>query len=122
MSCKELGFGALGRRPEPSSAHLENVVLQDLLAWREVRDPRPEVLYWRTTSGAEVDFVVEAGGRLLPIEVKATRHPRVADAVHLRTFREEYGDDSLAGAAVARRGRGGVAGAGVLAAPWWAVV
>jgi hypothetical protein len=49
------------------------------------------VLYWRTATGEEVDFVIEAGSMLLPIEVKATARPRVVDAKHLRTFREEYG-------------------------------
>jgi uncharacterized protein len=108
--------------PDPSGAHLENLVLQDLLAWREVRDPRPEVLYWRTTSGAEVDLVVESAGRLLPIEVKATRRPRVADAVHLRTFREEYGEASLTGLLLHDGETVEWLGAGILAAPWWAVV
>jgi predicted AAA+ superfamily ATPase len=112
----------LGDDPEPAGAHLENLVLLDLLAWRDGREQRAEVLYWRTTSGAEVDFVIEAGGRLLPIEVKATRRPRPADAVHLRTFREEYGEASLPGLLL----HGGDSiewmGKGILAAPWWAVV
>jgi len=34
-----------------------------------------EVAYWRTASGEEVDFVIEADNALLPIEVKATRRP-----------------------------------------------
>src|SRR5438093_248125 len=76
---------------EPAGAHLENLVLNDLLAWRDVRLNRPEVLYWRTATGEEVDFVIEAGRTLLPIEVKATARPRVDDAKHLRVFREEYG-------------------------------
>ncbi len=35
----------LAELDEPSGAHLENVVLGDLLAWRDARSPRPEVLY-----------------------------------------------------------------------------
>src|SRR6202171_2871571 len=76
---------------EPAGYHLENLVLNDLLAWRDARLDRPDVLYWRTATGEEVDFVIEAGSMLLPIEVKATARPRVGDAKHLRTFREEYG-------------------------------
>jgi uncharacterized protein len=56
----------------PAGAHLENLVLHDLLAWRDARADRVELGYWRTTIGEEVDFVIEAGGTLLPIEVKAT--------------------------------------------------
>jgi len=36
---------------EPSGCHLENLVLNDLLAWRDARLDRPEVLYWRTARG-----------------------------------------------------------------------
>ena len=35
-----------------TGAHLETLVLMDRLAWRDGRIPAPEVLYWRTTTGA----------------------------------------------------------------------
>lgn len=82
---------------EPGGVHLENLVLHDLLAWRDASLDRVEVFYWRTTVGEEVDFVIEAGGRLLPVEIKATGHPRLGDAAHLRTFRAEYGNKARAG-------------------------
>ncbi|MXX10417.1 MAG: ATP-binding protein [Nitrospira sp. SB0677_bin_15] len=82
---------------EPGGAHLENLVLHDLLAWRDASLDRVEVFYWRTTIGEEVDFVIEAGGRLLPVEIKATGHPRLGDAAHVRVFRAEYGNKARAG-------------------------
>ncbi|HWO89941.1 MAG TPA: ATP-binding protein, partial [Gemmatimonadales bacterium] len=82
---------------EVSGAHLENLVLADLVAWRELATPRPEVLYWRTVNQEEVDFVIEAGRKLLPIEVKATARPSHRDARHLITFRSEYGKAVLGG-------------------------
>lgn len=69
---------------------LEAQVLLDLQVWQDGRTPRPELLYWRTASGEEVDFVIEAAGRLVPVEVKATHRPVLADARHLRSFLEEY--------------------------------
>ena len=39
----------------PAGAHLENIVLQDLLAWRDARVARAQISYWRTTYGEEVD-------------------------------------------------------------------
>ena len=93
----------LAQVAEPGGAHLENLVLNDLLAWRDARDDRAEVLYWRTAAGEEVDFVIEAGDWLLPIEVKATERPRLRDAANLRTFRAEYGDRARGGSAAARR-------------------
>ena len=107
---------------EPSGAHLENLVLHDLLAWRDARLERAEILYWRTTIGEEVDFVIEAAGRLLPIEVKATGHPRLADTAHLRTFRAEYGDRARAGLLLHTGSTLEWLTPGVLAAPWWRVL
>ena len=72
-------------------ALLETLVLNDLLAWREGVMPKPEVLYWRLASGAEVDFVIERAGKVVPVEVKATGRPRTSDIKHLRLFLDEYG-------------------------------
>lgn len=69
---------------------LENLVLGDLLAWRETQTPAPEILYWRTTSGTEVDFVIEHRGMLVAVEVKATAQPRLDHARGLIAFSEEY--------------------------------
>jgi predicted AAA+ superfamily ATPase len=107
---------------DPDGQHLENLVLHDLLAWRDARLDRAEVFYWRTSVGEEVDFVVETAGKLLPIEVKATSRPRLADAVHLRTFREEYGKKSRAGLLLHAGRTLEWLTPDVLAAPWWKVL
>jgi len=52
---------------------------------RDARVARAELGHWRTTIGEEVDFVIEAGGKLLPIDVKASASPRLADCAHLRS-------------------------------------
>ncbi len=105
--------------PEPSGPHLENLVLCDLLAWRDGRMDQADVFYWRTTTGEEVDFVIEVGQKLLPIEVKATSKPRLSDTKHLRTFREEYGDRVLPGILLHTGTTLDWITADVLACPWW---
>ena len=112
----------LAGSPEPAGAHLENLILNDLLAWRDAAIRHAELCYWRTTTGAEVDFVIETPDRLLPIEVKATRTPRVRDARHLLTFRGEYGSKSHAGLLLHTGDRTEWIAPGVLAAPWWRVI
>jgi uncharacterized protein len=115
-----LGLHLAGGRP--SGAHLENLVLGDLVAWRDISSPRPEILHWRTHTGKEVDFVVESGPLLLPIEVKATTRPSWRDARHLRTFLDEYGD-AVHGALLLHGGNETVwLSERVLAAPWWRVL
>ena len=112
----------LAESEEPDGAHLENLVLHDLLAWRDARVERAELGYWRTSIGEEVDFVIETGGKLLPIEVKSTTRPRLSDATHLRTFRTEYGKKARAGLLLHTGDTLEWLAPDVLAAPWWKVL
>jgi len=107
---------------EPDGPHLENLVLSDLLAWRDTRLESSELFYWRSTIGEEVDFVIETGGRLLPIEVKASARPRLGDARHLLTFRAEYGRKARAGLLLHTGKTLQWIAPDVLAAPWWYVL
>lgn len=107
---------------EPGGAHLENLVLHDLLAWRDARLDRVELGYWRTATGEEVDLVIEAGNRLLPIEVKAGARPRLPDVAHLRSFRAEYGKQSRRGLLLHAGTTLAWLTPDVLAAPWWKVM
>ena len=114
----------LGGAKAAGGAHLENLVLSDLLAWRDSQPRHPDVLFWRTSTDLEVDFVIEAGERLLAVEVKASSNPGYRATRGLRAFREEY----------SRRGQfaGGLllhCGAEtrwlsdrILAVPWWKVI
>ena len=105
-----------------SGEHLENLVLADLLVWRDGQAPAPDVLFWRTTTDREVDLVVEAGDRLTAIEVKAAATPGLADTRGLRLFRQEY-PEQFAGGLLLHGGRDMQWMAeGVLAVPWWRVV
>lgn len=112
----------LSQETDPRGAHLENLILHDLLAWRDARLDLAEVYYWRTTVGDEVDLVIEAGDRLLPVEVKATTRPRRRDVATLRTFRAEYGDQSRPGLLLHAGELVDWIAPDVLAAPWWRVI
>jgi predicted AAA+ superfamily ATPase len=71
---------------------LENFILCQLLAWRETETPRPEISYWRTAGGEEVDLVIEWRGKLLPIEVKPGARIDRDAARALESFVREYSD------------------------------
>lgn len=107
---------------DATGAHLENLVLSDLVAWRELVTPRPEVHHWRTYGQEEVDFVIEAGNRLLPVEVKATTRPTHRDIRHLQTFRSEYADDVVGGLLLHAGDETVWLADGILATPWWRVL
>jgi hypothetical protein len=109
----------LSSEEDPGGALFENLVLVDLLAWRDARLERTELSYWRTASGEEVDFVVETGGKLLPIEVKAGPRPRLGDAAHIRSFRAEYGKKARTGLLLHTGSTLEWLAPDVLAVPWW---
>ncbi len=110
----------LASLPEPTGAHLENMVLADLLVWRELYAPRPEVMHWRTNV-REVDFVVERQNKVLGIEVKATTRPVAADWKHLLAFLDEYGDAALGGLLLHCGDDTFTISDRAVAAPWWRV-
>lgn len=112
----------LTRESEPRGAHLENLIWQDLLAWRDAIAPRANLSYWRTAGGREVDFIVERDGRVLAVEVKASTTVSHKDTTHLTAFMEEYGA-RVQGALLLHAGPQTVQLSDrILAAPWWKVI
>jgi uncharacterized protein len=111
----------LAGETEPRGAHLENLVLGDLLAWTAGAQPRPQLAHWRTSTGAEVDFVIESPGSLLPIEVKAAERIRADDARHLKTFLGDY-REATGGLLLYTGDRVITLDRGIVAAPWYRVL
>jgi predicted AAA+ superfamily ATPase len=62
------GFGEYEKRPD-KGALLENYVFTELA--KNTHPLLDSIRFWRTKSGAEIDFVVEQGGRLIGVEAKA---------------------------------------------------
>ncbi len=71
---------------EPTGHLFENYVLTELL--KMGLEPR----YWRTKSKAEVDFVVERGRDVVPIEVKLQVGRKIGSG--LRAFIDRYSPDT----------------------------
>jgi hypothetical protein len=121
-----------GNLPKPADAYSSRIPVP----WIPLKTPRrfldqyrdgavidrPELFYWRTATGEEVDFVVARGTELIGVEVQVTARPRAADWVHLRTFRDEYGD--IVRGCLFPNGGDKVEwlGPGILSAPWWRVI
>ena len=55
----------------PKRGHsFEGLVIEELCAMADDQLVRPEVFFWRTQAGAEVDLLIRNGRQLLPIEIK----------------------------------------------------
>jgi predicted AAA+ superfamily ATPase len=69
---------------------VEGLVAQHLRAWIEYGHPDLSLYYWRTKSGAEVDFVVYGKGGFWALEVKNGRKIAASDLRGLGAFHEDY--------------------------------
>ncbi|MDP3045325.1 MAG: DUF4143 domain-containing protein, partial [Bacillota bacterium] len=76
---------------------METAVLSEIVKTLTHRGMDPQVYFWRTSAGTEVDIVVEAAGRLVPIEVKLSATPRPAMASSIKTFQEDFGNKAMPG-------------------------
>ena len=76
---------------------LETAVLSEIVKSLAHRAMTPQVFFWRTLAGTEVDIVVDVGGKLVPIEVKLSATPRPAMARAIRTLQSDLGDEVAAG-------------------------
>ena len=78
-------------------AIMETAVVGEIVKTLTHRGMDPQIFFWRTTAGAEVDIVVETQGRLVPIEVKLSATPRPAMAGPIRRFHKDFGERTMAG-------------------------
>jgi predicted AAA+ superfamily ATPase len=77
--------------------------------------------YFRTTDGAEVDFILEQDGKIIPIEVKWTENPSLKDARHLKAFIAEHPSRCDQGYIVSRCPYVLALDDRITAIPWWMV-
>ncbi|MBN1960626.1 MAG: ATP-binding protein [Deltaproteobacteria bacterium] len=82
--------GPLDSEAEILGPAAETLVLQELRAHNSNAQLGYDLYYWRSTTGAEVDFVLYGERGLVAIEVKAGAHLRAEDHRGLAAFRDDY--------------------------------
>lgn len=86
------------RDPEHASAGpmggaiFETAVLSEIFKTLIHRGEDPSIYFWRTSTGVEVDFLVEQEGKIIPIEVKLSATPRPEMASGIKSLRNDLGD------------------------------
>src|SRR3989344_654919 len=88
-----LGLFGLPEIPVSLSGHLfENVVFNMLRL--QFEDTPTQIHFWRTRDLAEVDFVLETGLEVVPVEVKHTRMQKPEATRSFRNFLAKYKPDN----------------------------
>lgn len=75
----------------------ETAVLGQLYRLLVHRGELAQLYFWRTANGHEVDFVIEAGSALIPIEAKLTASPTARDAASIERFQQLFGSRASKG-------------------------
>lgn len=78
----------------------EAAVLGQLYRLLVHRGELPRIYFWRTAGGEEVDFVVEQGTELIPVEAKRTATPGRRDAEGIERFQALFGERTPRGLVV----------------------
>jgi hypothetical protein len=71
-------------------ALFENAVFAEFYRAFVHRGQMPRLFFWRTAAGHEVDFILDFGARLIPVEVKLTATPTPSMTANLAAFRELF--------------------------------
>ena len=87
--------GPLDRPEEIAGPALEGLVAQHLRAWLAYSGADGRLYYWRTRTGAEVDFVLYGGLGIWGIDVMNADRIRPADLRGLGAFGDEYPEARL---------------------------
>lgn len=107
---------SLGASREKGFA-FEALVVEHLAAAARLLVPRARLHYWRTTTGHEVDVVVEHGRRLVVFEIKSAETARYADADVLSAFMRDH-PETVAGVVVHAGADVRRLGERIVAVPW----
>jgi predicted AAA+ superfamily ATPase len=83
------------------------------------RGLQPQLYYWRSRDGLEVDLLVEHEGTLHPFEMKATATPVPAHAASLQKWMGLPGNTAREGVVLADVAEPVSLAPGLRAVPWW---
>jgi len=79
----------LGEMSTDSGAAYESWVFSELIKWKQLQRVEPELFFYRTSGGLEIDFLLVGDGFILPIEAKASEKVTYADGRNLELFMAE---------------------------------
>ncbi len=75
-----------------SGAIIETAVVNEIYKRIHHRARVPQLYFWRTSHGTEVDIIIDNGHRLIPIEVKQSATPRPKMASSIQSIMKDFPD------------------------------
>jgi predicted AAA+ superfamily ATPase len=97
-----LNRAIVGELSVSQGASYESWVCAELLKWKQVQPVAPDLYFYRTAAGLEVDFLLVGEQGILPIETKSSERVTSADGRSVETFLAEHPKTAKVGLVVYR--------------------
>lgn len=97
-----LNKAILGEMSISSGAMYENWVFAELIKWKQLQPAEPDLYFYRTSGGMEIDFLIAGAGKILPVEVKSSDKVDYADGKNIASFMSEHTRQSPVGLIIYR--------------------
>ena len=85
-----LNRAILGDMTNDRGAAYESWFLAELLKWKQLQPVEPELYYYRTAAGMEVDFLLAGERGIIPIECKSSQRVTATDGRSVERFLSEH--------------------------------
>jgi predicted AAA+ superfamily ATPase len=92
-----LNRAILGEVAIGAAQSYESWVFSELLKWKQLQPLEPDLYFYRTSGGMEIDFLIAAGDRILPIVARPQERVFAADGRRLEAFLKSHGESSPVG-------------------------
>jgi len=80
----------LGELSVSRGAAYESWICAELLKWKQLQPVQPDLYFYRTNAGMEVDFLLAGERGILPIEVKSSERVTSSDGRSVERFLTEH--------------------------------
>jgi len=79
----------LGEMTIEHGASYESWVFSEILKWKQLQPIEPDLYFYRTSAGMEVDFLIAGEETILPVEVKSSEKVAYVDGRAIESFMQE---------------------------------
>ena len=69
---------------------VENKIAIELKSYLSLYEPSAKLFFWRSSGGAEIDFLIERGDQLIPVEVKWRSSVSLKDVTGMQFFLQDF--------------------------------
>jgi hypothetical protein len=76
------------------SFFIENKIAIELKSYLSIYEPAAKLFFWRSSGGAEIDFLIERGDQLIPVEVKWRSDIRLKDLTGMQVFLQDFKNEA----------------------------